>query len=159
MFFHQYKRQMLYHFLCDPPVIFFTRGRAYKADGLKKMTFNGSADYRGFEALVCSSPCASKEGRVSVGVVIRSFQRWRDPSKRKESLVASASGRISRRRRAHVEASRPYFINTHVRWLPSCALDSKCNFSSAISSHREGGGLISNSKLFQYTDSALAEPG
>lgn len=66
------------------------------------MTFlTGAADYRGFEALVCSSPSpsASEEGRGSVGV-IRWFHRWRDPSKRKEPLwLLPAEG-------FHTEAAR-----------------------------------------------------
>lgn len=78
--------------------------------------------------------------------------------------VASASGRFPRRRRAHVGPSRPFLIGTHVRWLPGSALDSKCNFSSAVSSHREGGGLSSKSKLLgsdreRERGSGLADPG
>lgn len=51
-----------------------------------------------------------------------------------------------------VDSTAHRYFNTW-KWLLSWALDSKCNFSSAISPQRKRrNGLISNSKLFCYKD-------
>lgn len=88
----------------------------------------------GLKRFVCPS------GAVGGDLMVSKVER--DPCERKESLLLLPGEGFQG-------------VNTRVRCLPSSALDSKCNFSSAISSHREGGGLIPNSKLFQYTDFVL----
>lgn len=90
----------------------------------------------GLKRFVCSGP----SGAVGVDLMVSKVDR--DPGESKESLLLLPGEGFQG-------------VNTRVRWPPSSALDSKCNFSSAISSHREGGGLIPNSKLFQYTDFVL----
>lgn len=129
---------MLYHFLRNPPCSFLHMGEwpMRPMDCKNDLYKPGEADYRGYEALVCSGPSGA------VGV-IRWFQRWRETPARENSLSCFCQRKAFQG------------VSTRVRWLPTSALDSKCNFSSAISSHSEGGGLIPNSKLFQDTDFVL----
>lgn len=90
-FFHQYQRHMLYHFLRNPPVLFFTRGEGPMRPMDCKNDFQpGQQITEGLKRFVCSGP----SGAVGVDLTVSKVER--DPGERKRVIVASARGRFSR---------------------------------------------------------------
>lgn len=119
-------------------------------------------EHRGLWALsICVSAwpgwglLLSKEGRGDVSV-IKHFQSWRCPSETQVAVHSSSScweeegvrfhtknvlkcqrsDSVSVVTQQHLKAGHRYFINAW-KWLLSRALDSKCNFLSAISPQKE----------------------